>query len=300
MKNINEFVPLGKNKLEIQRFGLGTAHIPKQGEAMAIATVQEAWNQGVRFFDTAPLYTSGESETYIGKALADIPKSDYVLATKVGKIIEPGQKPIVDFSRDGVLRSLEESLERLQVDHIDILHIHDPDDHYRWALDEAFPTLAELRDQGVIKAIGSGMNQWEMLADFARNADFDCFLLAGRYTLLEQKSVGFLELCAEKKIGVILGGVYNTGILASNLGADTTYNYRSAPPEILEQAQRVQAVCDDFDVPLNVAALHFPFQHPGVTSIVVGAERPEQVVQNLEALEFDVPNALWAALATIQ
>ncbi|MBV7335570.1 aldo/keto reductase [Chloroflexi bacterium TSY] len=287
---------LGTTAVKVLPYGLGAAHIPEGGKKVAIATVRKAIEQGVQFIDTAPLYSAGRSERFIGQALTDVPRESYVLATKVGKLVLPGEGFHIDYSRDGILQSLEESLQRLKLDSVDILHIHDPDDHYRQALDEAFPALADLRSQGVIKAIGSGMNQWQMLRDFARNADFDCFLLAGRYTLLEQTSLDFLDLCLEKQIGVILGGVYNSGILASDLQADATYNYRAAPSDILEKARKINAVCGRHNVPLNVAALKFPLAHPAVTSMVIGAESPNQVIANLAAQKREVPNDLWAEL----
>ena len=287
---------LGNTPLHVPRFGLGAAHIPKSGEAIAVATVQKALAAGVNFIDTAPLYTAGRSERYIGLALKGVPRDSYILATKVGRLVQPDDTCIFDYSRDGILRSLEESLTRLQLDYVDILHIHDPDNHYEQALNDAFPTLAELRSQCVIKAIGAGMNQWQMEADFARNADFDCFLLAGRYTLLEQTSLDFLQLCLEKQIGVILGGVYNSGILAGALGPDAKYNYRAAPPHVLAKAQQIAAICAQHDVPLNAAALQFPLAHPAVTSMVIGAEAPAEVAANLQAMTQPIPLDLWGDL----
>ena len=203
-----------------------------------------------------------------------------------------------DYSRDAVLRSFESSLERLGIDRIDIVLIHDPDDHQHEALETAFPTLAELRSQGVIGAIGAGMNQWQMLAHFARNADFDCFLLAGRYTLLEQTALDdFLPLCVEKQISVFTGGVYNSGILA--LGPDhpaATYNYAPAPPEIADRARRIAAVCDRHGVPLQVAAANFPLGHPAVTALLIGGESPTQFSETVAALRTPIPAALWADL----
>ena len=293
--NITDTATIGKTNLQVNRFGLGAAHIPKGGAAMAVQTVEAAIAQGVTFIDTAPLYGAGLSETYVGQALAGVPRDSYVLGTKVGRLIRDG-KPIFDFSRDGILRSLEESLQRLKLAYVDILHIHDPDNHYRQALDEAFPTLADLRSQGVIKAIGSGMNQWQMLGDFARNADFDCFLLAGRYTLLEQTSLAFLDLCHEKRISVIAAGVYNSGILVSNLGAEEKYNYSQAPVELRTRAHQLSAVCERHGVPLNVAAIQFPYGHPAIATMVVGAESPEEVATNVVSVQASVPAALWADL----
>jgi D-threo-aldose 1-dehydrogenase len=191
------------------------------------------------------------------------------------------------------MRSIDNSLKALKIDRIDILHIHDPDNHYREALDEAFPTLADLRSQGVIKAVGSGMNQWQMLADFARNADFDCFLLAGRYTLLEQTSLDALELFRQKKMSVFPGGVYNSGILATGATGNATYNYQLAPAEIMGKAKRLETVCAKHNVPLNAAAVQFVNANPAVTSLIIGADQVEQVQQNLDALYAPIPAVFW-------
>ena len=207
---------------------------------------------------------------------------------------------VYDYSRDGVMRSLEGSLKRLQTDRVDVVLVHDPDadnvDHEQDALNEAFPTLIDLREQGVIGAVGSGMNQWQMLGRFAEQADVNCFLLAGRYTLLEQSSLDFLEMCRQRNIGIFLGGVYNSGILAKGPGDEAKYNYQNAPSEILDKARRIQAVCQRHGVPLNVAALHFASGHPAVTSLVIGAETVDEVTNNLESMQADVPAALWQDL----
>ncbi|MBI3942936.1 MAG: aldo/keto reductase [Chloroflexi bacterium] len=292
--------PVGHTGLQVTSMGLGTAPLGNLDRVIDIQTgvdmIHYALDHGVRFIDTAPLYGRGESERRIGIALAGIPRDSYVLATKVGRLITPEREVIFNFSRDGILRSVEDSLKRLQLDRIDILHIHDPDNHYRQALDETYPTLADLRSQGVIKAVGSGMNQWQMLADFARNADFNCFLLAGRYTLLEQTSLDMLKLCQEKGIGIFLGGVYNSGILARGPRPGAQYNYQDAPPAILERVQRIEAVCNRHDVPLNVAAIQFPRFHPAITSIVMGAESAAEVAANIQALSFPIPSQLWEDL----
>jgi D-threo-aldose 1-dehydrogenase len=211
--------------------------------------------------------------------------------------VTPDGKLVPDWTRDGILRGIEESLARLQVDRIDILLIHDPDEVYQQALDVVYPVLADLRSQGIIRAVGAGMNQWEMELQFARDADFDCFLLAGRYTLLEQHAVDeFLPFCVEHNISVILGGVLNSGILATGAVPEATYNYRPAPPAIQERVRRIEAVCTRHDVPLRIAALQFPLAHPAVASLVVGARSPSEVEANAEALAFPIPDELWAEL----
>jgi D-threo-aldose 1-dehydrogenase len=287
--------------LTVTRLGLGTAPLGGPefspiSQARALETVQYAYNQGVTLFDTAPLYGAGRSEKYVGLALAGVPRDSFVLSTKVGRLVLSDDEVIFDYSRDAVKRSIAESLQRLKMDRIDILHIHDADNHYRQALDEAFPVLADLRSQGVIKAIGAGMNQWQMEEQFARNADFDCFLLAGRYTLLEQTSLGFLKLCREKGISIFLGGVYNSGILVTGPTEGARYNYADAPPAVLDRARKIKAVCEGHNVPLNVAAIQFPFAHPTVTAAVIGAQAPQEVAHNLESFQAEIPAALWADL----
>jgi D-threo-aldose 1-dehydrogenase len=293
-------IQVGKTELNVTRLGLGTAPIGNLyvpiSESQAVEIIQYAYNQGLTLFDTAPLYGSGKSERFVGKALAGVPRDSFILSTKVGRLVQPDGSVIFDYSRDGIKRSIEASLERLQMDRIDILLIHDPDNHFPQALDEAYPVLADLRSQGVIKALGAGMNQWQMEEQFARNADIDCFLLAGRYTLLEQTSLDFLQLCREKNIGIFLGGVYNSGILATGPKDGAKYNYADAPPAVLDRARKIKAVCDRHNVPLNVAAIQFPFAHPAVTAAVVGAQTAQEVANNIESFRGDVPVALWADL----
>jgi D-threo-aldose 1-dehydrogenase len=291
---------VGRTGLQVSMFGFGASGIANLyravSEAEAEAAVHYALEQGVRLFDTAPLYGVGVSERRVGAALAGVPRERYVLATKVGRIITSDENWVFDYSSDGVRRSLEASLERLKLDHVDIVHIHDPDDHYRQALDEAFPALAELRSQGVIKAIGAGMNQWQMLYKFAENADFDCFLLAGRYTLLEQGALKFLEMCQQEQISVFAAGIYNSGVLATGAVAGAKFQYEDAPPEILAKVRRLQAVCDRHNVPLNAAALQFVAAHRAFTSLIVGAESAAQYAETIAASQIPIPTAFWAEL----
>lgn len=289
---------LGKSGLTVPILGLGTA--PLAGlyqhveEAEAGAVIQVALSQGVSLFDTAPLYGRGLSERYLGAALRGVPREQYMISSKVGRLFDDAQAGIVfDFSRDGVLRSLEGSLQRLNTDRIDILHIHDPDNHRREALEEAFPTLDDLRRQGVVRAIGAGMNQWQALLDFAHFADFDCFLLAGRYTLLEQGALPFLDACQAKGIGVLLAGVFNSGILATGPAPGAKYNYRDAPPDILQRTQAIQDICYRHGVALGAAALQFCRGHPAVASLVVGAVTPGEVQENAAGLRAPIPARLW-------
>ena len=265
-------------------------------EAQAIELIQFALENGVTLFDTAPLYGAGVSEHRVGSALRGVPRDRFTLSTKVGRLVLPDGSMQFDWSRDGVRRSIAESLERLKQDRVDIVHLHDPDQDYAQALNEAFPALAELRAQGVIGAIGAGMNQWQMCLDFARHADFDCFLLAGRYTLLEQTSLPLLEECARRNIRIMLGGVYNSGILATGSVPGAKYNYADAPVEIMERTRRIEAVCAQQGVLLRAAALRYPLLHPAVSTLVIGAQSKDEFAQTLASFNTEVPEPLWAAL----
>jgi D-threo-aldose 1-dehydrogenase len=278
--------------------GLGAAGIANLyrdiSEAQAIDTIQRALASGVRFIDTAPWYGYTLGERRLGLALAGVPRQSYVLATKVGRIMRAADDWHFDFSRAGILASLAGSLERLKLDAVDILHIHDPEDHdYRVVIEQAFPTLADLRRQGVIKAVGLGVNYWQMLMHYAQDADFDCFLLAGRYTLLEQGALPLLDLCRERGISLFLGGVYNTGILATGAEAGAKYQYSAAPPDILEKVRQMQTICERYGVPLRAAAVQFAGAHPAVAAVILGAESPEQVSENTATLSVTIPAALW-------
>ena len=233
-------------------------------------------------------------------------------ATEANTFINPDPfTPVYDYSREGVLRSLEDSLRRMNLDRVDIALIHDPDEfdsalpdvkvrepvHYAEAIDETFPTLAELRSQGVIKAIGVGMNQWQALTRFAHDADFDCFLLAGRYTLLEHSALPeLLPLCEEKRISVILGGPYNSGILASDLSPGVQYFYADAASEVLERARRINAVCELHRVPIKAAALQFGLAHPAVAATIPGPRSVTEVDENFEMAGFPIPTEMWDEL----
>ncbi|HEX2909794.1 MAG TPA: aldo/keto reductase [Chloroflexia bacterium] len=297
METIPE-VKLGKTGLTVPRLGLGSAFLAgpfvSVPERQALEAVEYALEEGIRFFDTAPLYGAGQAEIRLGRILSQVPRDSFVLSTKVGRLVKDDGTVVFDYSRDGILRSFEESLKRLQLDRVDILLLHDPDDFYREALENGYPVLDELRSQGVISAVGAGMNQWEMLADFARQADFDCFLLAGRYTLLEQKALDeFLPLCQQKGIGVFMGGILNSGILATGAIPGARYNYEPAPPEILERVSRIEAICARYGVPLNVAALQFPAAHPAASALIVGAQSKDEIAANFEFLKQPLPQGLW-------
>jgi D-threo-aldose 1-dehydrogenase len=273
--------------------------------------VEAAWNAGIRYFDTAPLYGSGLAEHRLGMVLRNKPRSEFVLSTKVGRLLrrdapaDPNQSfkglpplnPVFDFSYDGVMRSVEESLSRLGLDHVDVLLIHDPDDHYEEALTGAYRALDRLRSEGTIKAVGAGMNQAGMLTRFGREADFDCFLLAGRYTMLDQSGAKeLLPLCLDRGIAVIAGGVFNSGILADpRPGAP--YDYRPAPAELLERAQRIKAICWRHGVDLKAAAIQFPLRHPAVASVLIGCRSVSELEENVRMFESPIPAELWEEVA---
>ena len=272
--------------------------------------VEAAWQAGIRFFDTAPLYGHGLAEQRLGAVLRAKPREEFVLATKVGRLLradappEPGQaykgvppvNPTYDFSYDGVMRSVEESLARLGLDRVDVLHIHDPDEHFEDALAGAYRALDRLRAEGTIRAVGAGMNQAEMLVRFAREADFDCFLLAGRYTLLDRTGAAeLLPLCVEKSIAIIAGGVFNSGILA-NPRPGTTFNYQPAPPEIVDRALRMQEICARHGVELKAAAIQFPLRHPAVASVLTGCRSVREVEENVRMFQAPIPSSLWDEL----
>ena len=291
---------IGRTILHVSRLGLGTAPLVGNNGSIpadqSVATIRAALAAGVTLIDTAPLYGAGRSEQRVGLALQGVPRDSYVLSTKVGRLVLPNGKVVFDFSRDGVLRSIEQSLERLKLDRIDVVLVHDPDDAEQQALEQAFPALAELRAQGVIGAIGAGMNQWQMQDRFVQNFDVDCFLLAGRYTLIEQTALEFLGRCKERGVGIFLGGVYNSGILAVGARPGATYNYAAPSPEIVERVQRIEAICARYDVPLHRAAAQFALAHSAVTAVVLGAVLPAEVQANRDALFAPIPPELWADL----
>ncbi|RZT77291.1 D-threo-aldose 1-dehydrogenase [Micromonospora violae] len=280
------------------------------------AAVDAAWEAGVRYFDTAPHYGLGLSERRLGAALRHRPRDEYVVSTKVGRLLVPSpedahlrdsdgfdvpatHRRVWDFSRDGVYRSIEASLERTGLDRFDIVYLHDPDDHWEQAAHEAVPALIDLRDQGVVGAIGAGMNQSAMLARFVRETDVDVMMCAGRYTLLEQGAADDLLPAAENRgVGVVIAGVYNSGLLSRDRPpADAVYNYEQAPAQLIERARRIAAVCETYGVTLPQAALAFVRRHPAVVSTVVGVRTEAQVDETVRRSGIVVPEELWDALA---
>ena len=322
---------LGRSSLEVTEIGFGSAPLgdlyTRLDDATAIATVSAALQHGITLFDTSPHYGNGLAEHRCGTALRRVPRESFVLSTKIGRWMNPrGAKTgakggtispgfaggfphaaAFDYSYDGAMRSFEQSMLRLGVDAIDIVLIHDVDvwthgrdqieQRFREAMEGAYRALAKLRADGVVKAIGVGLNEADMCARFARAGDFDSMLLAGRYSLLEQPALAeFLPLALEKKIGVMLGGVFNSGILATGPVAGARYNYRVAPPDVVARVERIDKVCRAHGVALADAALRFPLGHPAVSSIVLGAVTPDEVQRNLASLDAKVPVALWGAL----
>ncbi|MEY2458681.1 MAG: D-threo-aldose 1-dehydrogenase [Acidimicrobiaceae bacterium] len=293
--------------------GLGCAPIGNLYDPVtddeAHAVVLAAYDAGVRFFDTAPLYGHGLSERRLGAALASLPRDSLTVSTKVGRLLvadDPGARPddtgfadvppvhpVFDFSADGVQRSLEASLDRLGLDRVDIVHVHDPDDHAEEALAGAFPALRRWRDEGVVGAIGAGMNQAPMLARFVREAGIDCVLLAGRYTLLDQSGLDdLLPLCEREHVSVIAAGVFNSGLLA-NPTPGAPFDYAPAPPDVVERARRLAAVCARHDVPLTAAALQFATAHPAVTCVLTGVRSVDELRANVADFERPIPPDLW-------
>jgi len=283
--------------MHVPKLGLGCAPLANLyqtiPDAQAQALIEFALAHGVNFFDTAPLYGAGLSEQRLGRVLSQVPRDSFILASKVGRLVQPDGSMSLDFSRAGVLRSLEESLSRLKLDRIDIVHIHDPEDLTEQAIQEAFPALAELRAQGVIKAIGVGSRLWRIQMDFAARTEMDCFLLAGRYTLLEQQARPLLETCLPKHIPIFMAGVYNSGILATGPIQGAKYDYADAPEYLMERARQLQALCDGYGVPLRTAAAQFPLRHPAITSVIIGAQSAAEFAQTIESVNAPLPPAWW-------
>ena len=322
---ISESVVHERSKLAFTAVGYGGAPIGNFNgvftEPEAEAMVRQAWDQGVRFFDTAPGYGNGLSEYRLGHALRTYDRSQLVLSTKVGRVLTPtldapidnGQyreiPPFVasyDYTYDGVMRAVEQSMQRMLTDRFDALFIHDCDRYthgtgqpelFRQAVVSAFPALESLRDQGVVTAIGFGVNETDVMIDAVKTTDSDLCLLAGRYTLLEQEPLdSLLPMCEERGIGIVLGGVFNSGVLATGPIVGARFNYGPAPTWVLDKAARLEAVCRGYDVPLAAVALQFAYAHPAVVSVCIGARTTEQQGRNAELFETPVPQQLWADL----
>lgn len=313
--------------IELTRMGFGGAALGNLyraiAETQAQATLDAAWDAGIRYFDTAPQYGLGLSEMRFAAAFSRFGAAERVLSTKVGRLLldcEPEQvtpeafvdvpqkRIVFDYSYDGVMRSFDSSIARLGTDSIDILLIHDidpgthgqdvSDGHLRDLFDGGgYRALSELRESGRIGAIGAGVNGWQICEDLLSRADFDAFLLAGRYTLLEQEALhSFLPMCVARDVGIILGGPYNSGILATGAVEGARYNYAPAPRGVMDRVARIEAVCTAHDVPLIAAALQFPMGHPSVRTIIPGASNAAEVASNVAIFNTVVPDALWSDL----
>jgi D-threo-aldose 1-dehydrogenase len=327
MKTRNFKAPSGQT-IRFTELGFGTAPLGNlfralsEEEAQAVLNAQ--WDAGIRYIDTAPLYGLGLSETRVNHFLRGKPRDSYVISTKVGRLLQvckpeertgigkffdtPARKEIYDYSYDGVMRSLEFSFERLGIDSIDILFVHDidvfnhetierRDAHVADLMKGGYKALVKLRDEKVIKAFGAGVNEWPVCEILAKQGDFDLFLLAGRYTLLEQESLeSMLPLCEKRGIGIVIGGAYNSGILATGPVTDANYNYSPAPQHILDRTAKLQATTEKHGVKLVEAALRFPLMHPSVVSVIPGASSVEQVALNMRTLGVKIPPALWRDL----
>jgi D-threo-aldose 1-dehydrogenase len=327
MMRVTDRRTLGNSGLEVPAIGFGGAPLgnlfQEFSDSQARDTVRAAYDAGMRLFDTAPLYGFGLSEHRIGEALRWLPRDSYVLSTKVGRLLRP--KPaeqldgglfkkilpfegVYDYSYDGVMRSVEDSLQRLGTDRVEILLIHDVDvwthgseaarlERFGEVMSGGYRAMLRLREERVVRAIGAGINEVQACEEFARAGDFDCFLLAGRYTLLEQGALDtLLPYCAEKNISLLIGGPYNTGILATGAVEGAYYNYAPAPAEVMERVRRIEAVCARHHVQLASAALQFPLGHPNVATLIPGARSPEEIAENRRIFEVDIPASFWAEL----
>jgi len=307
---------LGASAVRVTELSFGGAAIgnlfTEVSDEAAAGAVAAAWNGGIRTFDTAPHYGLGLSEQRLGAALRQYPRDEYVICTKVGRVLEQAFPPygrddegfavaatcrrVWDYSTDGVPRSLEASLDRLGLDRIDVALIHDPDDYGEQALREAYPALERLRAEGCVRAIGVGMNQVEMLARFVTDTDVDVVLVAGRYTLLDQSaSLELLPAARDRGVSVLAAGVFNSGLLAAP-AANANYDYLPAPGDLVARARRLEAICAQFGVPLRAAAARFPMRHPAVASVLVGARSAAEVADAVSLWQSEIPAALWDVL----
>jgi len=320
MIDLHATASIGKTGLRLPQIGLGTASLGNflrpMSDADATAVIGRALDRGVRYLDTAPLYGHGLAEQRVRAAIAGVPREELVISTKVGRLLRegaprdesqyfngepfyknvPSAGPVWDFSEDGIRQSVEESMLRIGVDHFDILHLHDPDDHFEQASTTGYHALSKLRADGKVQAIGAGMNRTPVLTKLVRDCDLDVILLAGRYTLLDQAGMDeLLPMCARRNTSVIVGGVFNSGILIDP-EPGTTFDYVPAPPEVLDRARRVRGICARHGVPMAAAAVQFPLAHPQVCSVLLGPRSLDELDMDLGLLSVAIPPALWADL----
>jgi D-threo-aldose 1-dehydrogenase len=307
---------IGKTALEVTKLGFGTVALgilSDEEQETGREAVRQAYARGLTFFDSAPYYGNGKAERRLGEALRGVDRSTYVVSTKVGRVVpldsesRPDHwRPDFDYGYDSVMRTYETSLKRLGMDRVDAVLLHDigavthGDRHpelFRQAMDGGYRALSELKSAGAISAIGVGVNEWQVLEEAMAAAEFDVFLLAGRYTLLEQTALdSFLPACARRKISVLIGGPFNSGILAKGPSSGVWYNYAAAPEPILERVRRIDQVCGRYGVSLPTAALRFPGAHPAVASVVFGPRSAEEALTNLDQFETEINPDLWRAL----
>jgi len=319
MARHSELVKIPRIDRYITKLALGTA--PMGGwpatvaESDAEATILAATDSGINYFDTAPLYGHGVAERRLGSGLNKSGKK-FVISTKVGRVLnkvdpnnqvpdtslsgfadkDPDVVPVFDFSREAILRSIEESLKRLKIDSIDIVYIHDADDRIAEAISNSYPVLDELRSQGVIKGVGVGMNYCAPSITAVKEMDLDIILIAGRFTLLDQSAQDQLfKECLKKNTAVVVGGVYNSGILANPV-AGANYNYVPASDELIKKAQQIQQLLADFQIPITAAAIQFPLRHPAVVSVLTGSRTAKELNSNIADFDRDIPAAVWEAL----
>jgi D-threo-aldose 1-dehydrogenase len=318
--------PIGTTGLNLSRIGFGGAPLgdlkraPSNDEAAKL--LQQAWDAGIRYFDTAPMYGNGLSERRIGDFLRDKPRDSYVLSSKVGRLLVPDRlhalerssgdmrampfRCVFDFSYDAIMRSHEQSLQRLGLERVDILYLHDlgrfsqganHDKTWADALDGGIRALVKLREEGSVKAIGAGVNEWQVLDALMNHARWDVFLLANRYTLLDQQVLDhFLPRCIKEGIAIVDGAPLNAGILATGAIAGAMYDYKPASPAILKRVRAIETICKDHGVPLTAVALNFPLGHQSVASIIPGFARSSDLESNLGYFQHAIPDVLWADL----
>ena len=315
---------LGGSGVEVTELGMGGAPLGAIGARLtgeeADEIVHTAWNAGIRYFDTAPLYGHGLSEKRVGHGLSTLDRSSFALSTKVGRLLVPiaegerfdgmrDEEPFsiqYDYSYDAVRKSFESSLERLGLDRVDVLLCHDIDTWthadaqsgiFETAKEGALPALMDMRKEGLVRAVGLGVNEWQVCSDVLDLFDVDCFLLAGRFTLLEQEPLeAFLPKCLEHNASIIIGGPYNSGLLAQTERRFATYDYKPSPDDLWEKANAIRGVCEQHDVDMRAAALQYPLRHKAVASVIPGVRSLDEMQQNLSLIQADLPDALWCDL----
>jgi D-threo-aldose 1-dehydrogenase len=309
---------IGRTGVQVTELGFGSAPIGNLYAAVsdeqAEATVDVAWQAGVRYFDTAPHYGLGLAERRLGRALSSHPRSEYAISTKVGRVLVPNDDPCgsdlaagfavpdtlrrqVDYSAAGVRRSIEDSLDRLGTDHVDIALVHDPDLSVQQVIEETVPALQRMRDEGLVAAVGVGMNYWQLLAAIVDHCDVDVVMLAGRWTLLDRSGQPLLDLCARRGVSVLAAAPFNSGILAQVEPSERdTFDYAPVTEPVLRRARELAALCRASGVDLPHAATQFPLQHPTVASVVAGLAGPDQVRLAAQRITQPVPAPLWQRL----